>query len=194
MKAERKGFLIAVNKMVLLVLAFLTLIVVVFSAYRIFMTRLYPLKYKEQICYYADYYNLDRALIFSVIKTESNFDKNAVSNAGAVGLMQITEKTGEYIGAKLGVGSYQLINENDNINFGCYYINYLLAKFNNVQTALVAYNAGEGNVIKWLKDKSLSDDGISLKTIPYIETREYIKKINKNFSKYKELYKNFLDK
>lgn len=194
MKKGEKSFFIAVNKMALLILAFLICIVAIFSCYRLCLTKAYPLKYKEEICYYADYYNLDRALIFSLIKAESNFDKNAVSNAGAIGLMQITEKTGEYIASKLSVDSYNLTNENDNINFGCYYIKYLLDKFKNVQTALVAYNAGEGKVIKWLSDKNLSDDGVWLKTIPYQETRGYIEKINKNFSKYKELYKNFLDK
>ncbi len=154
----------------------------------------YPLKYKELVFEYADYYGLERALVFAVIKTESSFNPNAESKKGAVGLMQITKKTGEYIAQKLGVEKYDLKNNDNNINFGCYYIKYLYARFKNMDTALVAYNAGEGNVSLWLMDKNLSKDGNTLTSIPFEESREYIKKIHKNFEKYKKLYKKILDK
>lgn len=194
MKKNIKGVFNAFSKIVWLYVIVLILIVVGFCVYRVCITKAYPLKYKNEICYYADNYDLDRALVLSVVKVESGFDKNAVSGAGAIGLMQITEKTGEYIASKLGVLDYDLTNVKDNLNFGCFYLKYLLTKFSDIQTALIAYNAGEGRVVKWLKDSKFSDDGIRLKTIPYKETRDYITKINKNFSKYKELYKNFLDK
>ena len=154
----------------------------------------YPLKYKELVFEYADYYGLERALVFAMIKTESSFDPNAVSRAGAVGLMQITNKTGKYIAQKLGVEKYDLKNDNDNINFGCYYIKYLYIRFKNMDTALVAYNAGEGNVTLWLMDNKLSNDGKTLNSIPFEESREYLNKINKNFEKYKKLYNKILDK
>ena len=154
----------------------------------------YPLKYKELVFEYADYYGLERALVFAVIKTESNFSKNAVSRAGAIGLMQITKRTGEYIATKLGVENYDLKNNADNINFGCYYIKYLFVRFKDMSTALVAYNAGEGNVSLWLMDEKFSSDGKTLKSIPFKESREYLNKIHKNFEKYKKLYKKILDK
>ncbi len=154
----------------------------------------YPLKYKELVFEYADYYGLERALVFAMIKTESSFDPNAVSRAGAVGLMQITNKTGKYIAQKLGVEKYDLKNDNDNINFGCYYIKYLYIRFKNMDTALVAYNAGEGNVTLWLMDNKLSKDGKTLNNIPFEESREYLNKIHKNFEKYKKLYNKILDK
>ena len=154
----------------------------------------YPLKYKELVFEYADYYGLDRALIFAVIKTESSFRTDAVSKAGAIGLMQITQKTGEYIAQKLGVERYDLMNNADNINFGCYYIKYLFVRFKDMDTALVAYNAGEGNVSIWLMDEKLTSDGKTLKSIPFKESREYLDKIHKNFEKYKKLYKKILDK
>ncbi len=166
-----------------------------FGLYYMYNKRyVYPLKYKEIVCEYADYYGLDRALIFAVIKTESSFNPNAKSKKGAIGLMQITKKTGDYIAQKLGVEKYNLLDSNDNINFGCYYIKYLYARFKDMDTALVAYNAGEGNVSLWLMDKNLSSDGKTLESIPYKESREYIKKIHKNFEKYKKLYKKILDK
>ncbi len=155
---------------------------------------LYPVEYMEEVFEYADYYGLERALVFSVIKVESGFNEDAKSHAGAVGLMQITEDTGAYIADKLGVENYNLIDVKTNINFGCYYIKYLFLRFKNMNTALIAYNAGEGNVSLWLMNNEYSDDKITLKSIPFNETRDYIKKINENFSKYKKLYGNILDK
>ncbi len=155
---------------------------------------LYPLKYKEIVVERADYYGLDRALIFAVIKTESGFNANAKSKAGAKGLMQITEKTAEYIAQRLCLKNYDIMNVKTNVNFGCYYIKYLLVRFGDLDTALIAYNAGEGKVASWLTDKNYSDDGKSLKNTPYQESNEYIIKIHKNFKKYKKLYKKILDK
>lgn len=154
----------------------------------------YPLSYKETIFEYADYYGLSRALVFSVVKTESSFDKNAQSKKGAKGLMQITDKTANYIANKLGVDDYDIFNVNTNVNFGCFYIKYLYNRFKNMKTALVAYNAGEGNVALWLLNSELSDDGKTLKEIPFSESREYLNKIEQNFIKYKKLYTNILDK
>ena len=154
----------------------------------------YPLKYKELVFEYADYYGLERALVFAVIKTESSFNPKAESRAGAIGLMQITKRTGEYIANKLGVEKYDLLDNSDNINFGCYYIKYLYVRFKDMNTAMVAYNAGEGNVSLWLMDENLSTDGKTLKSIPFGESREYLNKIQKNFKKYKKLYKKILDK
>lgn len=155
---------------------------------------LYPLKYKEIVFLYADLYGVDRALVFATIKEESSFDKNAKSNKGAVGLMQITLSTAEFIAKKLGESDYDLLNENTNIKFGAYYLGYLLDKFKVVETAICAYNAGEGRIRGWLKDSEKSKDGITLTYIPYKETREYLEKIVKSFEKYKKLYGNILDK
>ena len=99
-----------------------------------------------------------------------------------------------FIQLKLGVENYNLTDVKTNINFGCYYIKYLFLRFKDMNTALIAYNAGEGNVSLWLMNNEYSDDKITLKSIPFNETRDYIKKINENFSKYKKLYGNILDK
>ena len=155
---------------------------------------IYPLGYKQTVFAYSNLYGLDSALIFSVIKTESSFDKNAISDAGAKGLMQITESTGEYIAKMRGVKNYDLINPDDNINFGCYYIKYLLMRFNDMEVALCAYNAGQGRVDGWLNDIRYSRDGKTLYDLPFKETKDYIVKIKKTFSKYKKLYGNILDK
>ena len=170
-------------------------VMAVFFAGRIIERRyFYPLSYRETVFEYADYYGISRALIFAVIKTESSFDEKAQSKKGAKGLMQITDKTAEYIANKLGATNYDIFNVDTNVNFGCFYLKYLYNRFNNMKTALVAYNAGEGNVALWLLDSELSDDGQTLKEIPFNESREYLNKIEQNFIKYKKLYTNILDK
>ncbi len=155
---------------------------------------LYPIKYKEFVLENAEYYGLDGLLIFSIIKVESSFNTDAVSNAGAIGLMQITEDTGEYIAQMQGIENYDLTDAKTNISFGSYYLKYLTLKFDNLDTAICAYNAGEGNVNSWLNNEKYSSDKKTLKSIPFPETRSYLKKIKQTFSKYKKLYENILDK
>lgn len=143
---------------------------------------------------YADYYGISRALVFAIIKTESSFNENAVSKKGAKGLMQITDSTAKFIAQKLGAENYDIFDVETNINFGCFYFKYLMNKFENTNLAIVAYNAGEGNVSLWLENKELSSDGKSLDNIPFKETREYLEKTNKHFNNYKKLYGKLLDK
>ncbi len=155
---------------------------------------LYPLKFKDIVICCAKENELESALVYSVIKVESGFNKRAKSSAGAVGLMQITPKTAEYIAKLTGEKEYDLFNVKTNVKFGCYYLRYLLKKFIVLDTAICAYNAGEGNVENWLKNKEYSDDGLTLKNIPFKETEEYRQKIHKTYKKYSELYENILDK
>jgi soluble lytic murein transglycosylase len=143
---------------------------------------------------YSREYDLDPYLVFSVIKVESNFSLCAKSNKGALGLMQILPATAEYIADKLNIEDYDLFDSKINIKFGCYYLRYLLDKFNCADLVLCAYNAGEGNVNKWLNDKRYSNDKVSLVYIPFYETREYVKLVNKNFKIYKKIYADFVDK
>ena len=168
--------------------------IIVFYGALCVMKTFYPLKYRTEIMENAGVYSIEPALIFAVVKVESGFDPLAVSGKGAVGLMQITESTGKYIAKLCGVKNYQLLDVDTNIKFGCFYLNYLLVKFKDVDTAICAYNAGEGKVSAWLNDNRYSDDQITLKTVPFKETREYLNKIKKTFEKYKKLYGNILDK
>ncbi len=154
----------------------------------------YPLKFKAEVFTASKEYGVDSALIFAVIKVESEFDESAVSGKGAYGLMQITKNTAEYIAKLKNEKSYDILDAKINIDFGTFYLKYLMEKFGSIETAIYAYNAGEGKVKAWLKNNEYSVDGINLKTVPYKETHEYGKKIKKTFSKYKKLYGNILDK
>ena len=135
------------------------------------------------------------AMILAVIRTESNFQSKAISRAGAVGLMQLMPSTFEWLTDDilreyLGIG--MLYDPETNIKYGTYYLSRLYNRFGDWDTAIAAYNGGEGNVSEWLNDKRYSDDGIKLKTdkIPdsYSETKNYVKKVNKALEKYKKLY------
>ena len=97
-----------------------------------------------------------------------------------------------YMGLK--ESDYEIFSIDTNIRYGCYYLRYLIDKFKVEKTALSAYNAGEGNVLSWLKNNKYSIDGKSLNTIPFKETEEYIKKVYKSYDKYRKLYGNIVDK
>lgn len=133
---------------------------------------------------------LDPNLVYAVIKAESGFREHAKSTAGAVGLMQILPSTAEFVCEMNGLEfSPEKLNEGDyNVTIGCLYLNYLLKRFTVTETALCAYNAGEGTVSEWLSESAYSADGLTLKQIPYAETRSYIKKITKFRKIYEILY------
>ncbi len=161
----------------------------VFFGYR-FAERqwIYPKKYEEIVVRHAGAFGLERSLVFGLIKTESGFDANAKSSAGALGLMQLTPSTAEFMSRKLGMKEYDLFDADTNVLFGCCYLWYLSRRFSDISTILAAYNAGEGNVSAWLKDKKYSSDGVTLNVIPYGETRFHVKKTLKYKAKYKSIY------
>ncbi|MBQ9914570.1 MAG: lytic transglycosylase domain-containing protein [Clostridia bacterium] len=153
----------------------------------------YPVKYIDSVKKYTNEYRLDPYLIMSIIKAESNFNADAVSGKNATGLMQIMEPTAMWLSDKLGLDdfSYEDITDPDtNIRMGCYYIAFLLEHYEgNTDNALAAYNAGQGNVDRWLSDKACSKDGKTLSHIPYPETRLYIDQVTNNEKVYRALYK-----
>lgn len=152
---------------------------------------LYPMKYSQEIISYAEIYNVDSALVASVINTESNFDEKAKSKKGAIGLMQIMPSTAEWVAGKIGLeyNEENLYNGNYNIEIGTFYLSYLNSYFNDEKLALCAYNAGIGNVKSWLANEEYSTDGKSLSKIPYNETKKYLNKVYKNYHYYKNKYK-----
>ena len=152
----------------------------------------FPIKYEETVTKYAENYELDPLMVYSIIKIESSFNENAESNKGARGLMQITPSTGEWIAEKLKIENFDsndLFLPETNIMLGTWYFNYLIEKFDNdINLAIAAYNAGPGNVQNWLNDEDISYNGEELNKIPYKETKNYVKKFNNAYEQYKELY------
>lgn len=150
--------------------------------------------YEEIINKYAEEYNSDPLMIASIIKVESGFDTEAVSEMNAKGLMQILPDTGEWIAAKLEEDYHdELLHDPDyNIKLGAYYYEYLYEYFGDESLALAAYNGGMGNVEQWLEDPEISSDGHTLENIPFAETRDYVDKVQHVHETYKYFYKDGL--
>ena len=134
---------------------------------------------------YAEIYGLDRNSVLAVIRCESGFREDALSPAGAVGLMQLMPETAKFIAEKAGIENYDIRSVDGNIRLGCAYMSYLKSCFSNEKTILAAYNAGEGKVREWLSNGELSSDGVTLKRIPYRETARYVFRVGM----FEKLYK-----
>lgn len=159
---------------------------------------IYPVGYKDYINSYGSEFEVDPFLIAAIINVESKYNKNAVSPKDARGLMQIGPQTGAWAAEVLKIEPYNqniLFDPDTNIRIGAWYLNQLSKEFKgDLNLILAAYNAGSGNVTKWLKDSKYSRNGVSLSTIPFKETENYIKKVNHNYKVYKLIYKNYMAK
>lgn len=155
------------------------------------LPRLYPKKYIEYVEKYSQEYELDSLLVYSIIKAESNFNENATSNSNAIGLMQVMLSTAQEIGDKLAIQEIteeELYNPEVNIQIGITYLKILLEKYENYNLAIIAYNAGMGNVDKWLEEGIINENGENIENIPFPETKNYVKKIKQNYKIYQEIY------
>ena len=167
--------------------------VLAYNGYKKWLLAEHPIKYSEYVEPYARENGLDIYLVYAVIKTESGYNSNAVSDVGARGLMQIMENTFDWIKFKLEDEEtlyHQMFIPEDNIRYGCYLLGYLLDEFGNTDAALAAYHAGRGSVNEWLRDPEYSSDGVHLDVIPIPDTAHYVDKINKAIATYKKLYNN----
>lgn len=149
------------------------------------------MKYSEEIKSVSLECGIDGALLASVANVESGFKKDVISSKGAIGIMQIMPTTAKWIAQKNEKDySEQLLKNGEyNIMLGGYYLSYLIDYFGDTQLGICAYNAGQGNVTKWLNDENYSKDGKKLNIIPFKETRNYLNKVNKNYYYYKNRYK-----
>jgi soluble lytic murein transglycosylase len=156
------------------------------------LQKMYPRPYAETVVQEAEANGIDPNLVYAVIRQESRFNAEAKSSAGAIGLMQLTPATFEWLQKKeTGTASFSsaaLYEPKVNIHYGCRYLGLLMKKYGAARTALCAYNAGPGRVDQWLEDASLSSDGKSLSSIPYAETDDYMRKVEQNYEEYKALY------
>ena len=154
---------------------------------------LYPYSYKESVAACSREYGVDSSLVAGVIRAESKFNADVRSNRGAIGLMQLMPETGRWISEQIDSGSFvssSLYEPDVNVRYGTWYLANLLDEFNgNEVLALAAYNAGRGNVADWMMEKGWGYDFSDVEAIPFPETREYVKQVLKNKSKYEALYK-----
>ena len=155
---------------------------------------LYPKTYSEIISVYAEEYDVEENLIYAVIKAESNFESQAVSNRDAIGLMQIVEETAIDVAKKNNIDidteniEEEILDIDNNINIGTKYLSTLLTQYGNIEVALAAYNAGIGTVNNWIEKQVIQADGSDIENIPYKETNNYVRKILRDYRIYNELY------
>ena len=174
------------------VIYFFVIIIVLFFGSGIIFAVSFKTIYKDIVIDAGNLYNIESALIFSIIKAESKFKANSESNAGAIGLMQIKLDTANYMRSLNGdseIAKEELFVPENNIKLGTQYLSYLIHRFENIDTSICAYNAGETIVNNWLSDSTISDDGKTLKIIPYPETETYFNRVKFNYKIYKKMLK-----
>ncbi|HBB29710.1 MAG TPA: lytic transglycosylase [Clostridiales bacterium] len=173
----------------------LLLIIIIIMNYENVLKKFFPTDYQEIVTTYAEKYNLDPYLVYSIIKVESGFDASAKSYKGAIGLMQIMPQTGEYISNLLGEQGFtegKLYDPEINIRYGTYYFSKLYKNYyEDLDMALAAYNGGEGNVRRWIREDSEGKKYIDMNDLMFEETRKYLYKVKKNYLFYRYIYENY---
>lgn len=154
---------------------------------------IYPTKYSKYVVAAAKENNIDPYLIFAIIKQESKFNKNATSGKNAKGLMQLLDSTAEEIVLEIeniDENNIDLYDASTNICIGVKYFKSLVDRYDgNIHLAICAYNAGLGNVDKWILSTDIYSNGhINISNIPFEETKEYLVNILEFYDKYVDLY------
>ena len=162
-----------------------------------FLSLLYPQDYSAMVEEITQEYDVNNYLIYALMRTESFFDHDVKSHAGAVGLTQLMEPTARDVARKLKISNYDLLDPYTNILFGTFYIDELIKRLDNSQIlAIFSYNGGISRVRSWYKS-SQKELGIGevpkdlfLETVPYAETRDYGRKVLSAAVMYGVLYCN----
>ncbi len=131
----------------------------------------YPLRYEQIVTGHARNYRLEPELVAAVIYQESKFDADAVSDSGAVGLMQLLPATAQGIADRTGGSGWHeadLLDPELNVRYGSWYLRHLLDKYDDEELALAAYNAGQTNVDRWRAQGA---------GIHFDETRHYVERV-----------------
>lgn len=148
----------------------------------------HPLRFEAAIGAAAADHDIDPYLIAAVINAESGFDRMQVSRAGAVGLMQLLPSTAAEVGAAEGIDgtidTERLKDADVNITIGTRHLADLLGKYGDPETALAAYNAGAGNVDRWISE----GDSTTLTAAGFPETRAFVERVLAEQARYRELY------
>ena len=148
----------------------------------------YLAPYRDVMKSYVSQQQLDEAWVYGLIRQESRFIADVKSSAGAVGLMQLMPATARWVAQKVGLkdfrGGTQTANVETNLNLGTWYLKHVLDTLDNHPVlASAAYNAGPGRARAWRADQPM-DAAIYAESIPFNETRDYVKKVMSNASYY----------
>ena len=168
------------------------LVLVLRGGYHTLMRSTYELAHQETVMAACEDFDVEPALVYAIMRTESKFNENALSSADAMGLMQVTEISLEWLQYRSDeFKAYtvdQLYDPVINIRCGVYMLSLLEEQFESEQAVIAAYNAGIGIVQEWLQDEAYSSDGVTLHTVPYDETRAYIERVQDAKAIYEDYY------
>jgi len=150
----------------------------------------YPLKYRKIIAANARLNHVEPYLLTAIIYEESRFRSEARSQVGAVGLMQIMPSTAEWVAQKTSrqYDRETLSEPENNIAIGSWYYAWLRRKYKSERLALAAYNSGDKNLDKWLREHPNRSDDEVIDSIPFKETRAFVRRVGKSKERYQRLY------
>ena len=140
----------------------------------------------------AKRYGIDPYVAAGLIRQESVFNPNAVSRAGARGLMQVMPATGQLISKRQGSGAItaaDLLNPTLNVKLGMNYLAQMLGQFGRIEYAAAAYNAGPNRAQRWIAERGGMDIEDWIEAIPFSETRGYVQGVLRYSANYRRLYK-----
>ncbi len=150
----------------------------------------FPLPYESSLRSAASNNHVDPMLLAGLARQESAFESNAVSRAGAMGLMQVMPKTASKLARqlKLGYARARLTDPGYNLKLGSRYLADLIQAFGTPEAALAAYNAGEDRVAQWTAGQNYLETAEFVESIPFTETREYVQIVIRNAEVYRQVY------
>lgn len=150
----------------------------------------FPFAYGDHIYKYSNKNEIDPMLVAGLIRQETIFQHDAVSHAGAVGLMQVLPKTGRQLARKEKVryARARLLEPEYNLRLGTVYFRDLLKLMGSTEAALASYNAGEDRVVVWKAERAFDEPAEFIESMPFTETRDYVQVVLRNAEIYRRLY------
>ncbi len=142
----------------------------------------FPLAHRDALAAAAQQWNLDEAMVYGIVRQESRFVSDARSRVGATGLMQLMPSTARWVARQIAMRPFRpdmLVRPEVNLQMGTYYLSRVLTDLGHPMLATAAYNAGPGRARRWRDDRPL-EGAIYAETIPFNETRDYVKKVFTN--------------
>jgi soluble lytic murein transglycosylase len=176
-----------------LLLLFIGLMILLFAKSDWMGRWMYPIQYIDDIRASAQNYEVDPYLVAAIIRAESNFETGRESHKGALGIMQIMPDTADWIVSKANFKNVTLEDVHHradiSIQMGTWYLQSLEKQFKKKRVVVIAaYNAGPGNVSRWLNEQVWDGELSNVSDIPFGETRHYVQRVIYYYNKYKDLY------
>lgn len=147
--------------------------------------------YSDEVERYSQEFGIDKNFVYAVIKVESNFYPSAISDVGAIGLMQIIEDSFDWVAGKLGEREIMRFEDmytpEYSIKYGCFMLSYLYNKYESYELTAAAYHSGMTTVDNWLSEGVVDATNPDVDNFIGDNTRHYVKKIMRAFEKYSNL-------